>query len=1098
MKRKFKIKLKDDREVGPFTKEQIGELYINRHIDGSEKCCIFPDGEWKKIEDFHDVSDIILDIILKRVTLDDLKEISESETVVKISLANIKNNKTESSPEDDQFKEFEFSKDLDNLHNQITTEKSEVKQHNNNKHIEVMEHTCVAKKNELAKSLKGDRTVINVDMQALMKSEEQSLSDDNNVMEDEKSEAMEKDNSEEEEKIDFNGSTEFVDLDKMLPELKGIACQSEQEFNAKEDVLGEQEQELNSETDDNNDGVKKKKPMKPIVAFAFIVVLLFLLFPDDDSDEIRPKSIKILFPRYSQYLEPSKSIMSYKSGINEYNKGKYLDKAKAAGFFRKSLEYNFRGTNEKGKQYQYNSQSKFVTGNPSLGMLILTYAELFPNVNNKSKSANIIFKLMQLALNKSLNSLNVAIGSAIFYSYNKKYQTALNSIENYLRFCSASRSRLKELEELKTTNKLKEEEEKEYIKLKNVIKSLRPSLKLFAIYLDILVELGNLKKAEEVYETLKNQKKLPIEGYSAMSKYLSSRKKYSEGKELLFNGCKLYPESTVLWLKYARYILKEGDSKQYVKILKIIKELKVEYSPQYYAEFLEYQGILMAMLGKNKKAVNFFNLSLKIYDSDELRSSLAALDLGGSAAVEALILRNKIIQLIRRARYKIRMEEWEEAFLMAIEAVDYDPTFIEARLLLAKIQTKRGYYKSALDTLNELAKQHPENANINADLINTYVSSMKLEEAHKQIVAISITKFVKTAKYAEVLGNYYEKMRNDILASKWRQESINKNPLNDESYFSLARTYIRSRHYDKGKLLLKKAMMLDPQRIDYKCFFAKILYELEGPEIAIGYLRDILQKYHGHPKIFANIAIYYYRSGQLKMYEKYKDKMEKLPRIDEEFYKFLISSAQREDKNEDVIKYALKLVSLVPSDIDTRMILGEYYMKRNDLVNALDTFNEVVTRLPTYPKAYYFMAKIYVLNKNYEKALEMAEKEIKFSPELEHGYYIKGDIHRRKGEYVKSIKNFEKAIAINGKNPEVLASLADIKHRQNYLDEAREYYMRALKVEPGNPILHKQLGHVFRSIGQSGLAIESYKIYLDLYPNAPDRRQIESVMKRIK
>ena len=42
MSKKYFVYLDNDRKVGPFTREQIGILYLKGHIKGTEFCETFP------------------------------------------------------------------------------------------------------------------------------------------------------------------------------------------------------------------------------------------------------------------------------------------------------------------------------------------------------------------------------------------------------------------------------------------------------------------------------------------------------------------------------------------------------------------------------------------------------------------------------------------------------------------------------------------------------------------------------------------------------------------------------------------------------------------------------------------------------------------------------------------------------------------------------------------------------------------------------------------------------------------------------------------------------------------------------------------------
>jgi hypothetical protein len=49
---KYRIKLKNERIVGPFLKAQVQELYDKEIIDGTEMCQAFPAGDWLPISSF--------------------------------------------------------------------------------------------------------------------------------------------------------------------------------------------------------------------------------------------------------------------------------------------------------------------------------------------------------------------------------------------------------------------------------------------------------------------------------------------------------------------------------------------------------------------------------------------------------------------------------------------------------------------------------------------------------------------------------------------------------------------------------------------------------------------------------------------------------------------------------------------------------------------------------------------------------------------------------------------------------------------------------------------------------------------------------------
>jgi tetratricopeptide (TPR) repeat protein len=133
-----------------------------------------------------------------------------------------------------------------------------------------------------------------------------------------------------------------------------------------------------------------------------------------------------------------------------------------------------------------------------------------------------------------------------------------------------------------------------------------------------------------------------------------------------------------------------------------------------------------------------------------------------------------------------------------------------------------------------------------------------------------------------------------------------------------------------------------------------------------------------------------------------------------------------------------------------------------------------------------------------DKGMENAQEEIKYNPELDLGYYAAGEIHFRKKEYPEAIQFLEKAITKNSSSLNALKALAKIKADQGYHAEAREMLLRALKDHQSDPGAHRDLGMVYKNMGQSALAVEEFEVYLQLAPEAPDKAQITSEIATLK
>src|SRR5690606_24349166 len=210
----------------------------------------------------------------------------------------------------------------------------------------------------------------------------------------------------------------------------------------------------------------------------------------------------------------------------------------------------------------------------------------------------------------------------------------------------------------------------------------------------------------------------------------------------------------------------------------------------------------------------------------------------------------------------------------------------------------------------------------------------------------------------------------------------------DDNLYLMAKIYIKNGKYNDGKLMLSKALTLDPSNVTYQTLYAQVLYDQDGADTAIGYLRDILESNKDSPQILGEIAKYYYKSGQVKEFNLYRERVEKLGTKDENFYRFMIYASEINQQPDKVLEYGQELVKINPGDVLTYMKIGEYLVKQGRLDQAIEAYNQVKNRLESYPKINYLIAQAYFEMGNLEKAYEFAELEIKGNPKIPQGYYM--------------------------------------------------------------------------------------------------------------
>ena len=167
MSLKYRIRLENERVVGPFSVEEIGELFLKNHIKGTEQCQQFPVGDWKPLPTFVPLNEIIKTITIK---------INKTNSNIESSKINVKSQTNKNQKRDSKssnsensinitespivkFNEFKFVKEIKDDVNYEELEK-EYKKKNPHMPKEVpMDETVVIRKfNNKAENL--DKTTI--------------------------------------------------------------------------------------------------------------------------------------------------------------------------------------------------------------------------------------------------------------------------------------------------------------------------------------------------------------------------------------------------------------------------------------------------------------------------------------------------------------------------------------------------------------------------------------------------------------------------------------------------------------------------------------------------------------------------------------------------------------------------------------------------------------------------------------------------------------------------------------------------------------------------------------------------------------------------
>lgn len=1046
---KFRVKTKSNKVLGPFIFSELVELGEKNAID--EGCLYqkFPTGDWAPLNAIPELSQLFIKVAsdepikpLNKVEEKPVEEVRYAQTDSE------QKHHTLIGEDKTSFNEFKFSKDKNlNINYDEIEEKFKAKKEQDE--IEALnagvEKTVVVNISKLKPPKNEDdeieKTVVVNNLKDIIDEED---SDNDNKEEKKEEEIVE-------EVIVDDAATTMFNLEELKKEQLPTKTEdySDLELQIKQEERNLKKKpktpKVEKKVKDKDSKKAKSNKKRNLTMALFLVVTLIFLMPDEKKSVQSVIVPKIVFPVATEVAAPKKSQQSYLEGIKLFKKGDYVSRVAAANKFYESLRFMFNK-------------------NPAASKLIHVYSDLLIDTQDSKKAGQVISKLLRIEESRLLNDIDVVIGAAQFYAFFRKYETAIFTIERY-----------------------------------NYLKSNKPSVKLFSIYLNYLLKAGELEKAKIVYEKLFKAKVKTVESIDAMVNYLLLNENSTEALKLIQSNESKFKSDYRFLIVYGELLLELEKMEELQKVGTVLTAKFGGGSPFIFSQGLKFMGFVKAYGKDIQSATKLFEQSLKIYDDESLRDTLATLDVAGSDLTQKVIATSKIKVLIRQSKDEVMLLNWDRAFELALRAVSLDETSIDAKLYLAELQVKRGYFDFAIKTLSKLRALHPLNPRINYALIMANIRSYKKEEAKRLLSTLSTSEqFRETFEFQMLLAHYYNLIVNDKMAFDKFKAASQINPLSDEAFYEMSKIAFKNKKFKQTKLFLNEAISLNPSNIDYKILNSKVLYETDGVRTAIGYLRQELMEHRDNPKLYGQIAVYYYRDQDFEAFNEMKEVLDRLNKKDGALYEYLVEVSEIERNYSDLVENALKLLVYEPGNLLVREKLVITYIHLKNYSAANKHINILEKRLPTYPRLNYYRSKIFFKQNKFIEAENFAQSEIKMHPNSEYGYYMLGEIYLRAKKVQESKSNLSKAIQINKRYFDAIFSMGKLTFQTREFVPSLQFFQRAFRLNPTDPDLNKMMGFLYKELGQPNLAIDKFNRYLTLSPNAPDRRNILALINQLK
>lgn len=636
---------------------------------------------------------------------------------------------------------------------------------------------------------------------------------------------------------------------------------------------------------------------------------------------------------------------------------------------------------------------------------------------------------------------------------------------------------------------------------------------LYLIKGQILEEMHNHISAEAYYtEAVKS-----FPGWAwaqfALARSMFKQGKYNEAKDAYTNILRDYPEHKGALYGMGLVELKNASNEKAFNLFNRAYAIDSKLPKSFHMEaLLEFIQLLIARKD-NSKALEVGQFALTISPSHraikELVMSLGGEDRGNNQSAELVFLGDQFARsgdhLAAQAQYKAAFEfdktnaepalkaakslwainQTREALLWVDRAIRADTKLAQAYAQKADYLSQKFAFGEATKALQDGLKATGNNFDI--------VKTQALVEFRKNSMTTTITYGEKALKMydadVELLSLIANANINLYLHAPTRTSADGKNQ-EDKN--------LRTKYLEDAQKYASKAVDLEPGKPEAQITYSKYLYAKQGNLAAETNFKKLIETFPYTIDYRVGLAEFY------ELQEKYRSAADiylQIIEADPKNKKALMGLArcnQFMNEIKTAQKYYMDAAVLDPSDVEPLFATAQLELENPGskdpsavIQSAYKKFEMVKRVNPSYPRISYFLARCHFALAEFDKALEMIKEEKTKNPGIADPYLLAAEVYNSKEQFKECAAEYSQGIRLRPTSADLYVKAASCYRKSEALDIALDMLEIARSKESGFAPLYREKGFIMEAQGDRRQARDLLKLYIELSPNALDRKQIE-------
>jgi tetratricopeptide (TPR) repeat protein len=444
----------------------------------------------------------------------------------------------------------------------------------------------------------------------------------------------------------------------------------------------------------------------------------------------------------------------------------------------------------------------------------------------------------------------------------------------------------------------------------------------------------------------------------------------------------------------------------------------------------------------------------------------------------------------RKARYLEKAEAFlaqsdlEKAQLELRNALQIDPNFAKAQLMLADVSEKLGDPRKALQLYQSVLDQDAGNLAARAGLARIYLFGGLTEKA-MELVAPGLAQAPDTPELLAIRGAAKARLGDATGAVADAERALAIDPKNESAAALVAALYMQQNRVDDARKKLEAATAAVPKSVDLRLILADIYARSGETERAEQTLLEIVRLQPDKIAHRQSLARFYMAHKRVDDAEKALRKAVEIAPDNLDARKTLVDFVAAQRSVEAGIALLQEYEKADPKNLDLKLSIGDFYAARGRAEEAKSAYDRVVELGKDKPQALVArnrLAAYEVSQKNFDEARRLIGEVLAANPQDNDALALRAQIALDKGDPAAAVADLRAVLRDQPVSVPVQRALASAYLQSKDVALAEETLRKAIETNPADPDLRVDLAQVLVSSGRADRALEELRKTVDEYP----------------